>query len=60
MTIYIHTPRNIRVNETNYLDIWLSLSSHYVGYHKRYIGIHLTNVQSKAKDDHELSSVRAT
>ena len=52
MTIYIHTPRNIRVNETN--------SSHYVGYHKRYIGIHLTNVQSKAKDDHELSSVRAT
>ena len=52
---------NIRVNETNfYSDIWLSLSSHYVGYHKRYIGIHLTNVQSKAKVNHESSSVRAT
>ena len=54
MTIYIHTPRNIRVNETN------SSSSHYVGYHKRYIDIQLTNVQSKAKVKHELSSVRAT
>ena len=46
MTIYIHTPRNITVNETNY--------------HKRYIDIQLTNVQSKAKVKHELSSVRAT